>query len=152
MLSAAEDTFVSVLVETGHPSAASKASGLYPSVAFRSVSVQKAAREAMAARLLALAPHALSVLQSLMDDPEVPAAVRRLAASDILDRAGLVSQAALTLAKPLESLSEMPARDLRALVERLETELFSRAVPVRDLEFSAPNAVPEVAKPLSVLD
>jgi len=104
------------------------------------------------AQLLAVAPMAIKVLESLMADEAVPAAVRRLAASDLLDRVGLVSQASMALSKPLESLSEMPARDLRQLVERLETELFARAKPVRDLEFQPPDSTPAATKPLSVLD
>jgi hypothetical protein len=108
--------------------------------------------ERLQAQLLGAAPMAIKVLESLMTDPDVPAAVRRLAASDILDRIGLVSQASMALSKPLESLSEMPARDLRQLVERLETELFARAKPVRDLEFQPPDGTPVAAKPSSVLD
>lgn len=92
--------------------------------------VSRATFEALQARLRSLAPLALATLEELLRDAGVPPAIKRLAASDILDRVGLISQTALKLTKPLETLSEMPAKDLRLLVERLETELFSRAQPV----------------------
>jgi len=114
--------------------------------------VQAEVMDALQAQLLAAAPMALKVLESLASDPAVPAAVRRLAASDLLDRAGLVSQAAVNLGQPIESLSEMPAGQLRALVERLETELFARSKPVQALQFETPKAAPVAAKPLNILD
>ena len=145
-------TFVEVWVETGVATEAARASGVPVREAMRSITLQRAARDALAQRLLSIAPKALSVLEALLDDPDAPAAVKRLAAADILDRVGLVSQTALHLAKPIESLSEMPARDLRALVSRLETELFARAKPVRDLELTATRDAPAESKPLGILD
>jgi uncharacterized protein (UPF0147 family) len=147
-----QQTFVDVLIETGIAAHAARVAGVPLREMMKSVPVQRAARDALAMRALHIAPKALSVLESLMDDISVPPAVRRLAASDILDRVGLVSQAALQLSKPLESLTDMPARDLRALVARLETELFARAKPVRDLEFSPPQQTTLDAKPLTILD
>jgi hypothetical protein len=148
----AERVFLRIFVATGDREAASAISGIPPSTILRNSHSQRAMHAELNARLLMVAPIAVRVLESLMTDPDVPAAVRRLAASDLLDRVGLVSQASMALSKPIESLSEMPARDLRQLVERLETELFSRAKPVRDLQFETPNVPPEDAKPLSVLD
>jgi hypothetical protein len=150
-LSAAQRVFVSVWIETGSPSKAERESGL-PAATTADLRIQRAARDALASRLLSIAPRALGVLESLMTDSATPPAVRRLAASDLLDRVGLVSHAALALARPVESLSDMPARELRALVERLETELFARAKPVTDLEIPAPHDAPAQANGLSVLD
>jgi hypothetical protein len=133
-LSAAQRLFVSVLVETGIPAKAEAASGLSAGVTLANLAVQRATRDALAQRLLRVAPSALSVLERLAIDESIPPAVRRLAASDLLDRVGLVSQTALALSRPIESLSEMPAQELRALVQRLESELFARATPVRELE------------------
>ncbi len=134
--------FAAVLVATGDTDAAARESGIDVATALRDVAVQRAMRDAFQRRLLQVAPVALNILVELMTNEDMPAAIRRLAASDILDRVGLVSQAALGLAKPIESLSEMPARELRALVERLETELFARATPVRELELAAPAQAP----------
>jgi hypothetical protein len=104
----------------------------------QNVAVQGLLRDSLRQRLLQVAPVALRVLESLATDEMVPPAVRRLAASDLLDRAGLSGEAAQAV--PVESLSDMPARDLRALVARLEGELFARAKPVRDLELVAVRA------------
>jgi hypothetical protein len=109
--------------------------------------IQRAIKSAVQARLAQISPKALLVMERLATDENIPPAVRRLAAADILDRAGLVSQAALQLSKPLESLSEMPASELRALVERLESELFARARPIESLDLTYATD-----KPLSVLD
>jgi len=143
VLPVAQKKFVAVLVETGLVSLAVEASGL-PRETLANVAVQRAVRDTLAQRLLSSAPSALSVLERLMTDENVPAAVRRLAASDLLDRVGLVSQTALALSRPVESLSDMPARELRALVQRLESELFARATPVRDLELIAAPSAPSV--------
>jgi len=148
----AERVFLRTFVATGDRAAAAAISGIPPSTVLRNSHSQRAMHAELNARLLMVAPIAVRTLESLMVDENVPAAVRRLAASDLLDRVGLVSQASMALSKPLESLSEMPARDLRQLVERLETELFARAKPVRDLEFQPPDSTPAATKPLSVLD
>jgi hypothetical protein len=142
--------FVAVIIESGSADIAAKHSGL-STKELDNLTVQRAMRDALAARLLRIAPMALGILEGLAMDQNVPPAVRRLAASDILDRVGLVSQTALQLSKPVESLSEMSARDLRGLVDRLETELFARAKPVTNLEI-APNPKPRAVKPLSILD
>jgi len=147
-----ERVFLRTFVATGDRAAAEMISGIPTGNILRNSHSQRAMYAELNARLLMVAPVAVRVLESLMTDESVPAAVRRLAASDLLDRVGLVSNASLALSRPLESLSEMPARDLRQLVERLETELFARAKPVRDLEFQPPDGTPAATKPLSVLD
>ena len=138
-------TFVSVFIATGSSRRATKASGVPVATAWRNPLAVQAARELFAGQLLSLAPKALKVLGNMLDDPTTPPAVKRLAASDILDRVGLVSQTALGLSKPLESLSDMPQAELRALVARLETELFARAKPVRELELAPahPEHIPK---------
>lgn len=151
-LSVPQIDFVGVLLETGSRATAAKRSGISADSAMAVRAVEKAVRDGLAQRLLAIAPRALLVMESLATDPAIPPAVRRLAAADLLDRAGLVSQAALKLAQPIESLSEMPASALRGLVERLESELFARSKPVRALEFEAPVGAAIEPKPLSVLD
>jgi len=127
-------TFVDVFLASGSANRAARKSGVPAATAWRSPDAVQAARDLFAGQLLSLAPKALRVLGNMLDDPTTPPAVKRLAASDILDRVGLVSQTALGLSKPLESLSDMPQSELRALVARLETELFARAKPVRELE------------------
>lgn len=137
--------FAAVLAETGRVHAAARASGLTIRAEQNDPMVSRYVQEAVQARLMRLAPVALNVLVRIMNDEKAPVAVRRLAASDILDRAGIVSLAPQAT-KP-ESLSAMPAHDLRALVYRLETELFERAKPVE-----SPQTLTLEAKPLSVLD
>jgi hypothetical protein len=135
-------TFVDSFIADGNADEAARKSGVSVSTAWRNASVAQAARDSLAGQLLRLAPKAIRTLERMLDDPRTPAAVKRLAASDILDRIGLVSQTALALSKPLESLSEMPQGELRALVARLETELFARAKPVRELELSNEPPIP----------
>jgi len=145
-ITSAQRNFVSVLVETGSYRRAATLAGI-DETETDSAPVQRALKDALGVRLMRSAPSALIVMERLATDETIPPAVRRLAAADILDRAGLVSQAALQLSKPLESLSEMPADNLRALVQRLESELFSRATPI-----DAPLIEHDPSKPLSVLD
>lgn len=147
-----ERIFVDVILSTGSSKKATNASGISVQKAIHNRAILKATRDGMQAQLLSAAPQALSVLVRLATDETIPAAVRRLAASDILDRAGVVSQTALQLAQPIENLSEMPAKNLRALVERLETELFARSTPVKALEFDASFDTANDANPLSILD
>jgi len=147
-----ERDFCRILVETGNPVSAGKLAGIDGKQAMTRLRVQRHLRDLLNARLLAIVPKMLGVMERLACDPAVPSAVRRLAAADILDRAGLVQASAAALAKPVESLSEMPARDLRALVERLEGELFARARPVRDLELEASQPAPREPKSLAFLD
>ena len=150
MLSVKQRYFVNALVETGSRGRAGRAARL-GMIAVRELlekdEIQRAIKSAVQARLAQISPKALLVMERLATDENIPPAVRRLAAADILDRAGLVSQAALQLSKPLESLSEMPASELRALVERLESELFARARPIESLDLTYATD-----KPLSVLD
>lgn len=151
-LTPAEKVFVDVLLSSGSSRKAANASGISVQKAIHNRPLLKATRDGLQAQLLSAAPQALAVLVSMATDSAIPAAVRRLAASDILDRAGVVSQTALQLAQPIENLSEMPAKNLRALVERLETELFARSTPVKALEFDASFDTANDVNPLSVLD
>lgn len=144
--------FCDLLIRTGSVAYAERGSGLNRVKAFQSTAVALEIRDGVQSRLLSFAPMAIKILTKLAIDPAIPPAIRRLAASDLLDRAGIGSHAALALAQPIESLSEMPARSLRALVERLETELFARSTPVRALELESPDSTPADDKPLSVLD
>jgi hypothetical protein len=149
-VSALHKRFVTVLAWTGSRERAAKAVGISRESArhaLQSPEVQRVMKEAMQGKLAEIAPTALKVMERLATDETMPPAVRRLAAADILDRAGLISQAALQLGKPVENLSELPADDLRVLVERLESELFNRARPIEP-----PSGPPIDANPLNILD
>jgi uncharacterized protein (UPF0147 family) len=94
-------------------------------------------------------PLAYNVLAELARDVAVPAAVRRAAARDLMDRAGFVAPKAIDAAsagadKPL---SEMSSDELRGLVDKLESELGARALPVNAQPMAATKA-----KPLQWLD
>lgn len=94
-------------------------------------------------------PVAYKVLLDIAKDTTAPAAVRRACARDLIDRAGVVPPKAADSAgngadKPM---SDMTTAELRALVDRLESELGARAVDV-----SAPKAKTIEAKPLAYLD
>jgi hypothetical protein len=85
-------------------------------------------------RLLATeaAPLGLKVLMGLARDETAPAAIRRQAASDLLNRAGHVpprpeNEQSSKTDKPL---SELSTDELRALVDKLDGELAERAKPV----------------------
>lgn len=145
----AHRVFVRTLVETGSRSAAAKASGCDAGILLNP-RVALAARDLLLSRILSLAPLAIKVLTGLMTDEKVPAAVRRLAASDLLDRAGLTAAPANVL-ESKEQLADMPPRALRDLVARLENELFARSTPVLELEVNAAPAATDPANPLAFL-
>jgi hypothetical protein len=97
-------------------------------------------------------PLAYNVLKDLAKDPKVPPAVRRACARDLIDRAGFVAPKAQAFEGQGEKpLSEMSSEELRALVDKLESELAGRAVDVSDPP-NAPDSAPISAKPLNWLD
>lgn len=94
------------------------------------------------------APLGLRVLVQLAKDDAVLPAVRRACARDLMAMAGHVApKAAEQGDKGAKPLHEMSSDELRAVVDRLESELAARATPV-----SAPLDTLQIAKPLNWLD
>lgn len=90
------------------------------------------------------APLGLRVLVELAKDDTVPGAVRRACARDLMAMAGHVAPKASEQGdKGAKPLHEMSSDELRAVVDRLESELAARSTQV--------DAVPN-AKPLTWLD
>lgn len=77
-------------------------------------------------------PLAYRVLTDIAKDETAPVAVRRACARDLIDRAGIVPPKAAEngAAGAEKPMSEMSTSELRALVDRLESELGARAVDV----------------------
>lgn len=151
-------TFVRALVDTGSLDRAAELAGMARGRAMallENPAVAVAVQRRLAAKLTAVAPAALDVLTGLMADPAVPAAVRRMAANDLLTRCNVI-----TLHKngPSEGVADMPPSALRALIGRLESELADRAEPVATLDLApvssdnAPGSVRDPANPLNILD
>ncbi len=86
-------------------------------------------------------PLAYRVLLDLAKDETVPAAVRRACARDLIDRAGIVPPKAQEApGQGDKPLSEMSSEELRGLVDRLESELAGRAIPVDAQDNAQPGA------------
>jgi hypothetical protein len=101
------------------------------------------------------APLAYRVLVELASDKAVPSAIRRAAARDLLDRSGFIPpKASSPDSGPEKPLSDMSSDELRGLVDRLESELGARAVPVEPPSpgDNAQHIGPPSDKPLSWLD
>jgi hypothetical protein len=114
-----------------------------PTLMLRSSIIAAAIKLAVTQRLLSEGlPLAYSVLCELARSPNEPGAVRRAAARDLMDRAGFVAPKAIDAAsagadKPL---SEMSSDELRGLVDKLESELGARALPVNAQPLSPTKA------------
>lgn len=117
--------------------------------ALRLPNVCSAIRNEIARRIVVEgAPLGLSVLIQLAKDDTVLPAVRRACARDLMAMAGHVApKAAEQGDKGAKPLHEMSSDELRAVVDRLESELAARATPV-----SAPLDTLQIAKPLNWLD
>jgi hypothetical protein len=151
-----QEKFVHELIAGRRPDDAARAAGYSESftkhynLLLRSPTIAAAVRIAIAQRLTTEAlPLSYATLIELARDNATPAAVRRAAARDLMDRAGFVAPKAIDAAsagadKPL---SEMSSDELRGLVDKLESELGARALPV-----SAQPLSPTKAKPLQWLD
>jgi hypothetical protein len=117
--------------------------------ALRAHSVCSAMRTEITKRLtMEGAPLGYRVLVGLARDETVPAAVRRACARDLLDRAGFIPpRAAAAESGDEKPLQDMSSDELRALIDRTESELGARATPI-----NAPiNALPAL-KPMEWLD
>jgi hypothetical protein len=75
-------------------------------------------REAARRRMLAFAPQALRVLESVAKDVNAPAAARVRAASDLLDRAGLKAATELEVTAKQATNADLDAAILQALESR----------------------------------
>jgi hypothetical protein len=101
------------------------------------------------------APLAYNVLVDLARDTATPPAIRRACARDLLDRSGFIPpKAESALSATEKPLSDMSSDELRGLVDRLESELGARALPVEAPPPSdnAQDIGPTSDKPLSWLD
>jgi hypothetical protein len=80
-----------------------------------------------------------AVLMELAGDQSVNAGVRRQAAKDLLNLGGHVPPKAENeqSSKSDKPMAEMSREELRALVDRLESELAERAQPVQDVSDGA---------------
>lgn len=96
------------------------------------------------------APRALQTLIELLGDDQAPAAVRRLAASDIMSRAGFGPAVAASVDDaPTKSASELSTDELHVLISDLQSEIAGRA---QDVTPMAPQEKVSNADPLSFLD
>lgn len=68
--------------------------------------------------MLAFAPKAIQVLESVARDPEAPAAARVRAAADLLDRAGLKAATELQVSEAPATNADLDAAILAALEAR----------------------------------
>ena len=151
-----QEKFVRYTCDLGNIQVAARMAGYSESMVseaarlLRSDAVSAAIRLEITRRLNGEAlPVAYKVLLDIAKDVTAPAAVRRACARDLIDRAGVVPPKAADSAgnggdKPM---SDMTTGELRALVDRLESELGARAVDV-----SAPKSKTIEAKPLTFLD
>lgn len=152
--SKAERDFVRAVIETGDATLAGRIAGLArPDSIVLRPDISAAIWAGVCARLVVAAPVALSVLERLMTDKDAPAHVRRLAASDILERAGYVRKSSDSSDSVL-GVADMTPSALRALIGRLESELSDKAKPVAVavVEHDAQPVAVASDKPLSVLD
>jgi uncharacterized protein (UPF0147 family) len=146
-----QESFVKEILKGRVPADAYVAAGYSPESAgngvtlLHSPAIAAAIRFGITMRLTTEAlPLAYNVLAELARDVAVPAAVRRAAARDLMDRAGFVAPKAIDAAsagadKPL---SEMSSDELRGLVDKLESELGARALPVSAQPMAATKAKP----------
>lgn len=82
------------------------------------------------------APRAIQILSELAENPETPAFVRRLAASDILSRSGFGPASAgtpETYMPPTKSAAELTTDELRAMIDGLQGEIADRSCDVSRL-------------------
>ena len=152
--SKAEREFVRVVIETGDAALAGRVAGIgRPDQVAQRSDISAAIWSGVCARLVVAAPVALSVLERLVRDESIPPHVRRLAASDILERAGYVRKASDSSDSVL-GVADMTPSALRALIGRLESELSDKAKPVAVavVEHDAQPVAVSSDKPLSVLD
>ena len=101
---------------------------------------------AVARHLAVGAGAAVRVLQTFLVDETVDKRLRVVCAKTLLDRAGHIAPKAVAAGQGGEiPLNEMSMTDLRALADKLEGELATRAKPV-----SSANAAPD--KPQAIDD
>lgn len=126
--------FVGYVVEGIPPSQAAMAAGYAPANAsvqasqlMRKPHVQTALLVETRRRFAALAPVALEVLRTIMNDNTAPKGVRVDAAKAVLDRGGFPAMRVPEAAGGGRSLNEMSNEELREFVAKGEAELCERA-------------------------
>jgi phage terminase small subunit len=131
-----QEAIVRHLVETGDASTAAQMAGFSKPTAdawrlLRIPHVLAAVDDAMKTALAQDAPAARHLLRQYVTDPKMNPKIRLDAAKTLLDRSGHIAPKARDeRAEREKSLHEMSADELRAMVDRLETEVANRAMPV----------------------
>src|SRR5215831_18299686 len=135
-LTAMQEAFVERLIECGDAGTAAQLAGFSKPTTdawrlLRIPHVLAAVNAAVRTALAEDAPLARNLLRQYVKDTEMNPKIRLDAAKTLLDRSGHIAPKARDESAEREkSLHEMSTDELRAMVDRLETEVANRATPV----------------------